>query len=261
MKKLSTGILFALLLYPSFPTLAPLHSLILSNGEWEPYLSVNLKHGGVASHIVSEAFKLQGIEVHYQFFPWKRAYLLAELGEVDGSLIWSYNDNRAQQFLYSADFVIEGTSVFFHLKNFAFDWHKPQDLYGVKFGGAAGYKYQLLEKLERQKLITIDRSKSDRSNFARLLRGYIQVFQLDKAAGYYLLQQYFNPNEIAQITHHPKSVTSDRYYLIISKQTPNAQQLIAKFNRGLSQLKQSGRYQHMLQASLDGQYMDTDMEP
>ncbi len=35
----------------------------ISNGEWAPYMSENSAHYGLASHIVSEAFKLEGITV------------------------------------------------------------------------------------------------------------------------------------------------------------------------------------------------------
>ncbi len=44
----------------------------LTNGEWQPYLSKDAPHHGFASHIVTEAFALVGVEVEYGFFPWKR---------------------------------------------------------------------------------------------------------------------------------------------------------------------------------------------
>ncbi len=43
----------------------------LTNG-WQPYLSKDVPHHGFASHIVTEAFALVGVEVEYGFFPWKR---------------------------------------------------------------------------------------------------------------------------------------------------------------------------------------------
>ncbi len=37
----------------------------LTNGEWIPFLSEDLKHYGVISRIVKEAFALEGMKVEY----------------------------------------------------------------------------------------------------------------------------------------------------------------------------------------------------
>lgn len=69
-------------------------SIRLTNGEWPPYLSKDLKHYGVASRIVTEAFDLEGIKVEYGFFPWERALELAKHGDWDGSLVWFHTPKR-----------------------------------------------------------------------------------------------------------------------------------------------------------------------
>ena len=69
----------------------------IANGEWPPYLSKELKHYGVASRIVAEAFALEGVKVKYGFFPWGRAYAVVQRGEWDGSVIWTikeFSDGR-----------------------------------------------------------------------------------------------------------------------------------------------------------------------
>ena len=44
-------------------------TVVLSSGEWLPFQSQNLKHGGVVAHIVSEAFKTQDIQVELEYYP------------------------------------------------------------------------------------------------------------------------------------------------------------------------------------------------
>jgi len=61
----------------------------LTNGEWQPFLSKDAPHHGFASHIVTAAFALVGVEVEYGFFPWKRSFKLAKEGTWDGSVVWS----------------------------------------------------------------------------------------------------------------------------------------------------------------------------
>jgi polar amino acid transport system substrate-binding protein len=75
-------------------------TLLLTNGEWPPYLSKNLKYYGSASRIVTEAFALEGINVEYKFFPWKRAYKNAELGIWDGSVVWFDTPELRKFFLH-----------------------------------------------------------------------------------------------------------------------------------------------------------------
>ncbi len=49
-------------------------TLRITNGEWPPFTSQHLPHGGPLSRTVAEAFKQAGIKVEYGFFPWKRSY-------------------------------------------------------------------------------------------------------------------------------------------------------------------------------------------
>ena len=69
MSRLIMLITFALVANLSFA-----EKITLANGEWAPYLSKGLKHSGYMSHIVSEAFAEEGIEVEYVFLPWKRGF-------------------------------------------------------------------------------------------------------------------------------------------------------------------------------------------
>jgi len=45
----------------------------LTTGEFVPFTSKSLKYNGVISRIVTEAFALEGGEVEYGWYPWKRA--------------------------------------------------------------------------------------------------------------------------------------------------------------------------------------------
>ena len=120
----------------------------LTNGEWPPYLSEKSYKYGLYSHIVEEAFKIMGIKVEYGFFPWKRSFKLAENGDWDGSTVWAYSPEREKKFLFSEP-IGHGCHVFFHLKDFKFDWQTEDDLQGIKIGGTIGYRYLVeIEKLK-----------------------------------------------------------------------------------------------------------------
>ncbi len=216
----------------------------LTSGEWAPYLSEHAPHQGVASRIVSEAFALEGVSVRYLFRPWKRAYVEAEQGEANGSVIWGpgpAGSTRADSFYYS-DSVIEGKTVFFHLRSFAFDWNSYDDLAGLKVGGTAGYDY-LFESDAR---IKVDRAATDEASFRKLLGERFQILPSDLYSGLALLARRFSAEERARLSYHRKPYSITQYHLILSRKVPENARLLVLFNRGLQRLRASGKYAQYL---------------
>ena len=235
----------------ALPALAG-QTITLSSGEWQPYISQQAKQQGVVSHIVREAFAAEGVSVNYVFRPWKRALEEARAGEVAGSIIWGPGTNereRARDFYFS-DTVIEGRSVFFHLKSTPFNWATYEDLVTVKIGGTAGYLY----RFERDPRIQIDRAASDELSFRKLLAGRFQIFPSDLYGGQAVLDAHFTPEEAAQITHHPLPYSITGYHLLLSRKLATNSALLAKFNSGLRKLHASGRYDQMIEAFQRGDY-------
>ncbi|WP_179958326.1 substrate-binding periplasmic protein [Chitinimonas arctica] len=210
----------------------------LTNGEWPPYLSEYEPNYGIASHIVTDAFALEGVTVRYVFRPWRRAYAEAESGKYHGSVVWTFEPDRAEKFFFS-DAVFEGKSVFFHLKSNPVDWKTYDDLINLRVGGTNGYDYAF----ERNPRIKVERANSDVENFRKLLAGRFDIFPSDLNVGYALLQKNFVTAEFDLITHHPKVYNVVSYFLILSKANPDNAKLLLRFNRGLKKLRESGRYE------------------
>ncbi len=219
----------------------------LTNGEWPPYQSEHLEHAGIASRIVCEAFALEGIHVEYGFYPWNRSYMLAKKGEWDGTLVWSYSEERAKDFYYS-DPVIHSTWVFFHLKTTSFAWNTIDDLKDFKIGGTIGYFYDKdLQETEETGKIAMHRIGEDEQNFILLLKKRIQIFPQDTNVGYTTLSSLFSREEAQLFTHHPRPIKAEPFFLILSKKIERNKELIAIFNRGLKQLQESGKVDQYLQ--------------
>ena len=224
-------------------------TLKLTNGEWPPYQSQHLPDYGPASRIVTRAFETQGIRVSYGFFPWSRAYYMAERGIYHGSLIWSYTPERAKAFYYSDPFIFTDT-VFFYHRDTPFDWSDWSDLRGIQIGATLGYTYgEGFEKAERQGLLTVDRVVSDEINLRRLLAKRITIFPLSLDVGLTMLNTLFTPEERAEIRWHPRPLRRTAYHLILSRKHPDAPKWIEAFNRGLKILKESGEYEQILRAA------------
>ncbi len=227
----------------------------ITNGEWEPYMSEYSPHYGLASHVVSEAFKLEGVKVIWEFFPWKHSLIMARAGkDWDASCCWWPSQEIGQDFLISEP-VCKSSVVFFHLKSYQFDWASIDDLKGLIIGGTFEYEYSdEFMAADRQKRINVDWVAVDEINYRKMLAGRISIFPNDPIVGYSQIRNTFSPEEAALFTHHPRELQSTTLSLIISRQSEDGRQLMAKFNSGLKKLKASGRYERMLEDVMAGKY-------
>lgn len=233
----------------TFTATANAETVRLANGDWAPYMAENLKEAGVISDIVKKAYAKTGHNVEYTFLPWKRGFEMAKNAELDGSIVWSKTAEREADFLYSEP-VVDLQTVFFITNSSNFNWNTVDDLKGKKIGGVIGYSYGL-EDAEKAGTVNINRIASPENNYKKLTNNRLDAVAEDRDAGMEIVHTLGIKD---QVKIHPKPVKSRSYHLIISKKAANAQAKIDAFNQGLSELKSSGDYQTMLDASSRGEY-------
>jgi len=239
-------LLLACLVMPLF---ASAEKIVLANGEWAPYLSENLKHHGYISRIVKEAFAEEGYEVEYVFLPWKRGFEDAKDGTYHGSIVWGYNDERANDFEFSDTVVELGTSLFYN-KNKPIDWEKLTDLTKYKIGGVIGYAYGI-EEMEAAGEIEIIRIGKDEGNYKKLDAGRLDIVLEDTEVG---LETISRMGLKEQLIPHPKTMSPRTYHVIVSKQLANRLDILDAFNRGLQKLRADGRFDKYVSESRAGLY-------
>jgi len=105
----------------------------LADGEYTPYIAEDLKHYGLASNIVTQAFALVGYDTRLVFSSQRRAFEDGK-SRYDGTFLWFKNASREADFFFS-DPIIEETQCFFHLKSFESGWNTLDDLKGMDVGG------------------------------------------------------------------------------------------------------------------------------
>ena len=220
-------------------------TIVLANGEWKPYLSKDLKHFGVASRVVTEAFKEAGYTVKYKWYgnSWKRAYRDAKTGKTDGTLVWSCTPEREKEMIYSKSAIISGkTDVVFYLKSKKVNFDKVSDLYKYKIGGVLGYTYgSELDKAIKDGKIEMQRVNSDILNVKKLLKGRIDCFISSKAITKKLLEDNFTPDERSRITFSKKPTRVVTYHLLLNK-NPKNKAIMEAFDKGFEKLVNDGRY-------------------
>lgn len=229
-----------------FGTAQAAEQVRLTNGEWAPYQGESLPHHGVASRIVAEAFAQQGIEVRWEFHPWARSLKMAEQGLRQGSAVWFYSPERAKHFLIS-DAVVDSGYYLFHRKDLAFDWHDIKDLRGLRIAVTRGFDHgDAFRNAEAAGELQAERLTSDEQGLRQLLAGRIDLFPVDKVVGFDLLHRKFTAAERQRLTFHPRPLHSASMHLLLSREVPGNAELMQRFNRGLKQLRDSGKVSQYL---------------
>ncbi len=224
----------------------------IATGEFPPYVSKDLKHQGLVTRIVREAFNLAGMEAKFKFFPWKRSKNLAKIGAWDACSFWAKMPSIKRDF-YVSDTLVEGPLVFFHSRKTDFDWQSVEDLKEYRIGGVLGNVYGPdIASADRTGKINIYRLPSEKEALKLLVNGGIQIFPVNREAGFYLLHKNFPEKKIRHITYHPNPIRISDYALIFSKKFDKNKKLVKRFNKGLKKLKESGRYQSYLKESRKG---------
>ncbi len=217
----------------------------IATGEWPPYLSQELPDYGLASRIVTEAFKEAGIDVEYQFFPWNRSLEATRSGQLEATVGWEKSADRIDDFLFSEDpIIIERTVFFYAIDNPVSPdtlWqtnklHKP--LVGVTLGYDYGDQFMEAEKAGR---FEVYRSASDEANFKLLINKRIDLFPMDQLVGMRMLDKHFTPAERQSIAYYPKVLRTVELFLLISKKTAGSAMLKQSFDKGMENLKSTGK--------------------
>jgi polar amino acid transport system substrate-binding protein len=223
----------------------------LTTGDWVPYDGKDLPHYGCDTWVVSEAFGLVGISVEYGFFPWARGLRLAETGAWDGAMEWADTPQRHDTFYISADPLSEQEWVFFYRTDRPFNWRTLGDLEGLVVGVTSGYVYSdAFIKLREDPRVRFDEASNDEANFRKLLAGRIDIFPMERSVGEWVMRGIFSKEDRAQIAINPKPLDSFEPHLLLSKANAKNADRIQRFDQGLAQLKESGRYEQIMQECL-----------
>jgi len=222
----------------------------ITTGHWPPYLDEQRPDGGFLAQIIREAFANEDIKAEFTFFPWSRALALVKTGNYQASAVWSCTKERRRDFLYSAP-ILPYQYVFYHRRKMAFDWDSLSDLDGMAVGLTQDYSYgQTLSGSIDSGLVNADVTTSDLANFQKLLLGRIDLFPMDPVVGEAMIGEQLGPEARARLEFHPKALRNALYHLPFSRDDPEAGRLRRAFDRGLAKLRESGRYQEIIENAL-----------
>lgn len=241
----ATGFLFHLFVASlSLRAEEALTDITLANGEWPPFQSEMLPDYGTISKIVSEAFALEGVKVHYRFFPWLRAINDARAGQVDGTLIFSANEQRRRDFLIS-DPVMFGKMILYFPKARHPEWRSLADLANLRLGVGLGSEYcDEFHELQRVGRLKLDVARTEDLSFAKLAIGRIDALIIEQYSGLAAFAAMGEGADLIEADPTPACVAP--MGVLISRKTANGPELLRRFNLGLKKLQQNGDVERWL---------------
>lgn len=218
----------------------------LTNGEWAPYQSQSLPDYGAASHLITEAFNAADVTVEYGFFPWNRAMLLVERGSWDGTFMWVLTPERERKFLVSDPLFTIREVVFFSSDN-PISALTVNDLKGKVMGAldSSAFGVQFNDMIERGEIV-VARVRNNQQLFQMLASGRVDFVPELETSGYDAVMDHLTPQQQKRIAHLETLTYPWNYHLLMSRLIDNGPFLIKAFNRGLSIIKENGRFEEII---------------
>ena len=194
-----------------------------------------------------KALPLRALTSSYEYLPWRRALSEARDGPAVGSAGWLRLDDREKDFLFSES-LFESQRVFFYRKDKPFDWTVLNDVrdlrVGVGLGSADEYP---LDGIMASGKGTLNIARSYESGMKMLVAGRIDVYACNLAVGLYEIKHSLSERVARSITYHPRPIFKETNHLILSLRVKGVHELMDRFNRGLRRLKESQRYNEIVE--------------
>lgn len=221
-------------------------TVTIAVGEWHPYFSEDAEGYGTYAQVVTRAFELEGVEVQYGFFPWKRALLQTQSGSWQASAGWGKTKDR-EPFFHFCDAVLVEREQFFYATARPVEAHSLQDLAGLSLGSLDGAAFgEDLQKLVSSGQITVFRQSTLEDLFKMLDVGRVDVVMGNEKVAADALAVAFPGQEAKRFKALEDVTVLWDYRVIVSKKIENGEDLCTRFNRGLKKLRETGEYDRLL---------------
>lgn len=219
----------------------------IATGEWPPFSSEKLPEYGRATALVTTICKAAGIQPAYKFFPWKRAEQKVARGEIFAAFPYAISEERREIYDFSEP-LFYGINVFMYYsrnpRTESFDtYSNPEDFRGYRIGGISG---SFLSATFENAGLDFEPTTSIDQSIHKLVAGRLDFCIDDRLVLYDAIRRLY-PNDIKQFKFLAKPFGKKTPTgLLVSRAYPGAQELLEKFNMGLTIIKQNGEYDRII---------------
>lgn len=220
---------------------AAAESVKLATGEYVPFVSEKLPDGGVTAAIVTAAFKAQGIDVNNIYMPWKRGFVETSRGRYIGTFPYLRTTEREVDFLYSKPIYADQFRLFVRRdSDVDRNWSKRTICVPL------GYDTTQIDAFTKEHQIRIETPAEIASCFKMLQTARVDAVWVSELVGAATITSTLGEGANVRMLDLILVGAVD-YFLIVSRQLPNAQDWITRFDAGLKTIRADGTYQRIVQ--------------
>jgi polar amino acid transport system substrate-binding protein len=213
--------------------------------DWQPYAGELLPEYGVGSAIIAAVCQRAGFEPSFHFMPWKRAMEDVDKGKHD-ALYSAYSSSRRERRFAVSEPYLYGRLVLCARKSSKVAWDGTLgSLRPYRLGVVLGYVNT--PAIDRSDFLQKDMAPSDLLNLKKLLSGRLDAIVIDQFQAVYLLKN--NPvleSGLADVEFLRPPLERKGIHVMFSRQKPGWKQRLARFNRGLEEIRRDGTLQRIM---------------
>lgn len=200
--KLLTTVLFACLSFTAYG-----EKLRIVTEPWAPYVYDDKgSMRGLDYETTVIVFQRLGVEVEWQFLPWKRCLAMLDQGHADGALDIFHSHERDALLLYPSEPLSAVEFVLFYANDRPHPAQTLDDLRGLTVGTSPGYLYG--EAFSESSLFDREPAPSHEANFGKLSLGRIDLVITDRRVGQHVIKAMGLEGKVSQaplvISHQPQ---------------------------------------------------------
>ncbi|WP_338478811.1 transporter substrate-binding domain-containing protein [Pseudomonas trivialis] len=181
-------------------------------------------------------FERLGVQVQWQFLPWKRCLAMLEQGHADGVLDIFRNHERDAQLLYPSEPLSTVEFVLFYANDRPHPARSLDDLAGLTVGTSPGYLYA--DSFNDAPQFNREPAASHEANFGKLLLGRIDLAITDRRVGQHLIKSLALQDKVSQA---PLVVNRQPQFLAV-RRGAGMDLLVQRFAAELKRFKQEPAY-------------------
>ncbi|NMX72493.1 amino acid ABC transporter substrate-binding protein [Pseudomonas sp. WS 5532] len=230
--KLLTAVLFACLSFTAYG-----EKLRVVTEPWAPYVyDDNGSMRGLDYETTMIVFQRLGVEVEWQFLPWKRCLAMLDQGHADGALDIFHSHERDALLLYPSEPLSAVEFVLFYANDRPHPAQTLDDLRGLTVGTSPGYLYG--EAFSESSLFDREPAPSHEANFGKLSLGRIDLVITDRRVGQHVIKAMGLEGKVSQA---PLVVSRQPQFLAV-RRGAGMDLLVQRFAAELKRFKQEPAY-------------------
>ena len=221
---------------------------------WAPYVYDD--HGtmrGLDYETTVIVFQRLGVNVDWQFLPWKRCLAMLDQGNADGALDIFHSHDRDTLLLYPSEPLSDVEFVLYYANERPHPAQTLEDLHNLTIGTSPGYLYGA--PFSDSTLFHREPAPSHEANFGKLLLGRIDMVITDRRVGQHVIKELGLDGKVSQAS----IVVSRQQQFLAVRRGAGMDLLVQRFAAELKRFKQEPAYA-ALSAKYGGFRTDTASE-